>query len=104
MKINQKLLGELEKIDNETILNAFNESENITECYRKLFGIENKKLYSIDEWWSIKTAKWAAETSVKWVFAAWDVKDKNTPFRQAVVAAWSWCKAALEAEQFLKTK
>ena len=43
MKINQKLLGELEKINNETILNAFNESENVTECYRKLFGIENKK-------------------------------------------------------------
>ena len=57
----------------------------------------------LDEGWSIKTDIWSAMTSVKWVFAAWDVKDKNTPFRQAVVAAWSWCKAALEAEQFLKS-
>ena len=57
----------------------------------------------LDDGWSIKTDIWSAMTSVKWVFAAWDVKDKNTPFRQAVVAAWSWCKAALEAEQFLKS-
>ena len=56
---------------------------------------------ALDEWGCIKVT-WINETSVKWVFAAWDVIDKNTPFRQAIVAAWSWCKAALKAEQFLK--
>ena len=88
--------------------NKTNEKSNI-ECSGLFYAIWHRPntdflwwQLELDEGGSVKTVNWVAGTSVKWVFAAWDVKDKNTPFRQAVVAAWSWCKAALEAEQFLK--
>lgn len=48
----------------------------------------------------IKTVPGSCRTDVEGVFAAGDVADPD--FRQAVVAAASGCKAALEVEKYLK--
>jgi thioredoxin reductase (NADPH) len=47
----------------------------------------------------IVTKPWTTQTSVKWVFACWDVQDKI--YRQAITSAWTWCMAAIETERFL---
>lgn len=54
----------------------------------------------LDETWYIITKKWTTETSVPWVFAAWDVQDKK--YRQAITSAWTWAMAAIEIEKFLE--
>ena len=54
----------------------------------------------LDENWYVKTVPWTKKTSIEWVFAAWDVMDFK--FRQAVVAAWTGCMAAMEAERYLR--
>ncbi len=53
----------------------------------------------LDEIWYIKTVAGTAQTSVEWVFAAWDVQDRK--YRQAITSAGTWCMAALEAESFI---
>jgi len=65
----------------------------------------NSKVFShaieTDEQGFIKTQGNTPKTNVEGVFAAGDVAD-NT-YRQAVVAAGSGCKAAMEAERYLTT-
>ena len=58
-------------------------------------------LLEVDKNGYLKADKWM-HTSVKGVFAAGDVAD--TRFRQAITAAGSGCKAAIEAEKYLSGK
>ena len=58
-----------------------------------------KEFIDTDENGYIITAGKSCRTNVEGVFAAGDVQDPN--FRQAITAAASGCKAALEVEKFL---
>ncbi len=61
-----------------------------------------KKFVETDELGYIKTIDGTPKTNIEGVFAAGDVADPH--YRQAITAAASGCRAAIEVERYLKTK
>jgi thioredoxin reductase (NADPH) len=95
---------------NMTWLKVFNNKTNeefMVEAKGMFYAIGHKPntnfldgQLDLDESWYIVTKPWTTQTSVPWVFAAWDVQDKK--YRQAITSAGSGCMAALEAEKYLQ--
>lgn len=61
-----------------------------------------KKFVETDELGYIKTIAGSPKTNIEGVFAAGDVADPH--YQQAITAAASGCRAAMEVERYLKTK
>ncbi len=99
-----------EEHGNMTWLKVFNNKtneESIVEAKGMFYAIGHKPntdflggQLELDESWYIITKPWTTQTSVPWVFAAWDVQDKV--YRQAITSAGTGCMAALEAEKYLQ--
>lgn len=84
--------GELTEKDADGIFMAIGHSP-ATELFKGQIDLDEKGYIICDD---------GAKTSVKGVFAAGDVRDPM--FRQAIAAAGTGCKAAIEAERFLANK
>jgi len=54
--------------------------------------VDNFDLKKDDEWCLIVDHR--QETSVKWLYAAWDVTTNSNKFRQTIMSAAEWCLAA----------
>ena len=90
----------------QIINNEINEESEFA-CEWMFYAIGHTPNTEFLEWqlelldsWHIKTNPMTMETSVPWVFAAWDVQDPV--YRQAITSAWTWAMAWLQVEKFIK--
>lgn len=51
-----------------------------------------------DSEWCLVTDK-RQETSIKWIYAAWDITTNSNKFRQAITAAAEWCVATASIQE-----
>ena len=100
-------LGDWKELTKVTAINNKTNEKFTIECAGLFYAVWHRPnteflnwQLELDEHWYINTVPWTKQTSVEGVFAAWDVQDKK--YRQAISAAWTWCMAALEAENFLR--
>jgi len=89
----------------EIINNKTNETSTL-ECQWLFYAIWHTPNTEFLQWQlellesgHIKTKPGSTETSVPWVFAAWDVQDPE--FRQAITSAWTGAMAWLQAEKYV---
>lgn len=89
------------------ILNNKSNEESILDCWWLFYAIGHTPNTEFLQWQlelldsgHIKTKPGTTETSIPWVFAAWDVQDPI--YRQAIVSAGTWAMAWIQVERFLK--
>jgi thioredoxin reductase (NADPH) len=54
--------------------------------------VDNLELEKDDEWCLVVDSR--QETSLKWIYAAWDVTTNSNKFKQTIMSAAEWCLAA----------
>jgi thioredoxin reductase len=54
--------------------------------------VENLNPLKDEEWCLVVDSR--QETSIKWLYAAWDVTTNSNKFRQTIMSAAEWCLAA----------
>lgn len=88
------------------VFDSLTSQEDIIQCSWLFYAIGHKPATDFLDWQLktdesgyIITQPWSTQTSIPWVFAAWDVQDKT--YRQAITSAWSWCMAAIQAHKYL---
>lgn len=101
----KKILWEDSMIWLQIVNNETNE-ESVLECQWLFYAIWHTPNTAFLNWqlellesWHIKTNPATMETSVPWVFAAWDVQDPV--FRQAITSAGTWAMAWLQVEKYI---
>ncbi len=104
----EEILGDGQKVTGIRLKNVVSGESNTHSCDGVFIAIghsPNSELFEgqldIDEYGYIETAGSSSVTSVQGVFACGDVQDYT--YRQAITAAGSGCKAALDAERYLES-
>ena len=104
----EEILGDGRKVTGIRLKNVVSGESNTHSCDGVFIAIghsPNSGLFEgqldIDEYGYIETAGSSSVTSVQGVFACGDVQDYT--YRQAITAAGSGCKAALDAERYLES-
>lgn len=104
----EEILGDGQKVTGIRLKNVVSGESNTHSCDGVFIAIghsPNSGLFEgqldIDEYGYIETVGSSSVTSVQGVFACGDVQDYT--YRQAITAAGSGCKAALDAERYLES-